>query len=177
MKKKICSFSLIIMFCISLIGCKAEDVKTCELIVKDFLTAYQKQDSNAGIYLANRPEEIQFNGVQALLAEKLTFSVDSVKKEDDRYLVSTTIATVDFRSVFENLIETVDETTSEEVIMENLYQMLGSESSQIKTFAVDIPVQKYGEEYKIELTPELSNALFGGYNEYLSELTGGMIDG
>lgn len=167
---------LLSILCIVLPGCSSKDAETCESVVEDFLTAYQMLDSSAGNYLANRTEEIRFNGVQAQLAEQMTFSVEKAKKKDEGYLVATQISTVDFKEVFESVAASVDETVSEEEILDKLYSAIGSESPQIKTFSVEIPVQKYGKDYKIELTPELSNALFGGFNEYLSELTGGMLN-
>lgn len=167
---------IIVILCICLIGCGSKDVKTCKSVVEDFLTAYQMLDSRAGEYLANRTEEIQFLGVQALLAEQMTFSVEKAEKEDDGYLVTTQISTVDFKEIFESVVASVDETTSEEVVLAKLYDAIESGSSQTRTFEVEIPVQKYDEDYKIELTAELSNALFGGYNEYLSVLTGGMLN-
>lgn len=158
------------ILCIGLTGCSSKDAETCKSVVEDFLTSYQMLDSGAGEYLANRTEEIQFNGVQALLAEQMTFSVEKAKKKDEKYLVTVQISTVDFKETFESVASSVDEITSEEEILDKLYNAIGSEFHQIKTFSVEIPVQKYGEDYKIELTAELSNALFGGFNEYLSEL-------
>lgn len=166
---------LLSIFCITLTGCSSEDNEKCKSVVEDFLTAYQMPDGSAGDYLANRTEEIQFNGVQAQLAEQMTFSVETVKKENEKYVVTAQISTVDFKGTFESVATSIDETTSEDEILEKLYDAISSETPQIKTFSVEIPVQKYGEDYKIELTPELSNALFGGFNEYLSELTGGML--
>lgn len=87
MKKLKCI--IIAILCIYLTGCGSKDAETCKSVVEDFLTAYQKLDSSAGEYLANRAEEIQFLGVQALLAEQMTFSVERAEKEDDRYLVTT----------------------------------------------------------------------------------------
>lgn len=78
---------LLSILCIVLPGCSSKDAETCESVVEDFLTAYQMLDSSAGNYLANRTEEIRFNGVQAQLAEQMTFSVEKAKKKDEGYLV------------------------------------------------------------------------------------------
>lgn len=177
MKRLNCLIGVLLsIFCITLTGCSSEDNEKCKSVVEDFLTAYQMLDGSAGDYLANRTEEIQFNGVQAQLAEQMTFSVETVKKENEKYVVTAQISTVDFKGTFESVATSIDETTSEDEILEKLYDAISSETPQIKTFSVEIPVQKYGEDYRIELTPELSNALFGGFNEYLSELTGGMLN-
>lgn len=163
------------ILCICLTGCSSKDTETCKSVVENFLTSYQMLDGSAGQYLANRTEDIQFDGIQALLAEQMTFSVESAKKEDEKYLVYAQISTADFKEIFESVVLSIDETTSQDEVLEEFYDAIDSNSTQIKTFSVEIPVQKYGEDYKIELTPELSNALFGGFNEYLSELTGGML--
>lgn len=67
MKKLKCV--IIVILCICLTGCGSKDAETCKSVVEDFLTAYQKLDSTAGEYLANRTEEIQFLGVQAFLMQ------------------------------------------------------------------------------------------------------------
>ena len=176
MKKLKCLLVLVLsILCICLTGCSSKDTETCKSVVENFLTSYQTLDGSAGKYLANRTDDIQFTGIQALLAEKMTFSIENVKKEDEKYLVCAQISTADFKKIFESVALSIDETTSQDEVLEKFYDAIDSNSTQIKTFSVEIPVQKYGEDYKIELTPELSNALFGGFNEYLSELTGGML--
>ena len=84
-------------------------------------------DSSAGDYLANRIKEIQFNGLQAQLAEQMTLSVETEKKEDEKYVVTAQISTVDFKGTFESVATSIDKTASEEEILEKLYDAISSE--------------------------------------------------
>lgn len=146
--------------------------------VEDFLKGYQSLDGSVGQYLVNYNENdvIKFNGIQAILAKQMTFDIGKIEQSDNTYLVNVTINNVDFQAVFEEVIEeyTLDDT--EEDILEKLNMKLENDSAKRKDFEVKIPVQKSGDTYEIVLTAELSNALFGGYNEYLTTLTGGMFN-
>ena len=95
---------------------------------------------------------------------------------DDGYLVNVKINNVDFQAVFEEIIEEYTINDTEEDILKKLSYKLEDESAKRKDFKVEILIQQTGDAYEIILTPELSNALLGGYNEYLTSLTGGMIN-
>lgn len=173
LKKSFIVILTIVFICMT--GCDSDEKDVCKAEVEEFLTAYQSLDGDANQYLANKIEKIEYNGIQGLLAEQITFSVNNVKKyEDDSYIVTTQITNVDFKEAFETVTEDVNEETPVEVIIEKLYEIVKSDSAPHRDFTIEIKLNKYGNEYKIELTEELSNALFGGYNEYLSELIGEM---
>lgn len=171
----ILAFTLILL----LVGCgKLNDD---ELEIKDnvqsFLEGYQSLDGSIGKYLADYNEDdLQFNGFQSILAHQMTFKIRKVEHLDDGYLVNVKISNVDFQAVFEEIIEeyTIDDT--EEDILQKLSNKLEDKSARRKDFDVEILIQQTGDAYEIILTPELSNALLGGYNEYLTSLTGGMIN-
>lgn len=159
-------------------GCHSEEADMSQKTVQQFLTLYQAQDSSAGAYIANRmDEEMEFKGFQSVLADRLSFEIQKSKKEDENYIVSVLIHNVDFQAAFEELSQEINvSSVTESEILEQLKAKLQSESAKMKEFEVEVPVRKDGEEYKLILTSELSNALFGGYNEYLTSLTGGMLD-
>lgn len=176
MKRYLLCLFCMMTFCFVLTDCNSEEEDVGKVIVGEFLTLYQSTDSSAGTYLVGRDNniELQFVGIQALLAKKMTFLIDESKKTDDGYLVKVRINSVDFKAVFESIVKKLSENTPEDVILEELYNALEDNSAEIREFIINIPVQKIGEEYRILLTSELSNALFGGYNEYLTELIGEM---
>lgn len=159
-------------------GCHSEEADMSQKAVQQFLALYQARDSSAGSYIADRmDEEMEFNGFQAVLADRLSFEIQKSKKEDENYIVSVLIHNVDFQAAFEELSQEINvSSVTESEILEQLKAKLQSESAKMKEFEVEVPVRKDGEEYKLILTSELSNALFGGYNEYLTSLTGGMMD-
>lgn len=152
------------------------DISDCEEAVTNFLSLYQKLDGSAAEYLADRTDEIQYNGIQAMLAKKMKYTVGKVKQTKGQNLVSTQITTVDFKEAFETVSLSVDDSMDSSEIIELLYDEINSDSVPIRTFSIDIPVIRIENEYKIQLNYELSNALFGGFNEYLSELTGEMLN-
>ena len=173
-----CILVFMLMLCLLLTGCKAKETDISKTRVEEFLTLYQSLDSNAGSYLADRVEntELKFDGLQALLAKKMNFSIGKVENTSDGCLVRVKIETIDFEKAFESVAENFTEGTSENVIIEELYALIDSGSIAVREFSVDVLVQEIDGDHKIVLTPELSNALFGGYNEYISKLVGGMLD-
>lgn len=177
MRKRI--YVLMLILILSLVGCGSSNDEELEIKnnVQTFLEGYQSLDGSIGEYLADYEESnLKFNGFQSILAQQMTFKIGKVEPSDDGYLVNVKISNVDFQAVFEEIIEeyTVDDT--EEDILKKLSNKLEDESAKRKDFEVEVLIQQTGDAYEIILTPELSNALFGGYNEYLTSLTGGMID-
>lgn len=177
MRKRI--YILVFVLILLLVGCGKSNDEELEIkdTVQTFLESYQSLDGSVGEYLADYNENnLQFNGFQSILAQQMTFKMGKVDYSDDGYLVNVKISNVDFQAVFEEIIEeyTVDDT--EEDILKKLSNKLEDESAKRKDFEVEILIQQTEDAYEIILTPELSNALLGGYNEYLTSLTGGMIN-
>jgi len=172
---------IILLFCllaVCLTGCNTEEKEASKVKVDEFLSLYQSLDSNAGTCLANQigNKTVEFNGMQAVLAKRITYETGRVKKKDDYYQVRTTIQNVDFIAAFEALQQELDADTGVEEILRQLQQNLEADDAVMREFILEVPVQKNGDTYEIVMTSELSNALFGGYNEYLTQLTGGIQD-
>lgn len=171
----ICLFVLIF----ALTGCGSSNDEELEIkdTVQTFLEGYQSLDGSVGEYLADYNENIlQFNGFQSILAQQMTFKIGKVEYSDDEYLVNVEISNVDFQAAFEEIIDEYAVDDTEEDILKKLSNKLKDESAERKDFEVEILIQQTEDVYEITLTPELSNALLGGYNEYLTSLTGGMIN-
>ncbi len=177
MRKKI--YILVLVLTLVLIGCgnsKDEETKIKDN-VQMFLEGYQSLDGSIGQYLANYNEnEIQFNGFQSILAQQMTFKIEKVEHSEAGYSVNVKISNVDFQVVFENIVEGYSINDTEENILTKLRDSLEDDSAPKKDFDVEILIQQTGDIYEIILTSELSNALLGGYNEYLASLTGEMIN-
>lgn len=174
MKKTISIFVVLTILICLLSSCsKAQDERG--MVVEEFLTAYQSLDTNAGQYLMQSRDEgmIEYNGIQKILAEKMVFSVGKVHEENESTVVSVTITTVDVKLILEHILSGLDDNATSESIVAELYETAQSTDAQTRTFNIEVPIYQDEDGYKVVLTSELSNALFGGYNEYLSELTGG----
>lgn len=154
-------------------GCSGKEKKLCKEQVTEFLNAYQQQNGMCGEYLTNTGDdaEVKFEGFQAILAEPITFKIKSVKVEDNNAAVNVVIENVDFGKVFENLVKSNDVKmeTTEDIIAE-LTKLLEDKNAPVREFEVSVKLDK---DYKIEMTSELSNALLGGYTQYIYELTTG----
>lgn len=174
MRKKIMKCLLFIVLGIMLLsGCSGKEKEQCKEQVTKFLKAYQQQDVTCGEYLTKTGEdtEIKFEGFQSILAESVTFEIKSVKVNDSNATVNVVIKNVDFGKVFESLANSTDVNmeTTEDVIVE-LTKRLKDKNAPDREFEVPIKLDK---KYKIQMTSELSNALLGGYTQYVYELTTG----
>lgn len=177
MRKQV--YILLFFLIFTLVGCGNSNDEELEIKgnVQIFLEGYQSLDGSIGQYLVDYGEDnLEFNGFQSILAQQMKFKIGKVELSDDGYLVNVKISNVDFQTVFEEIIEeyTIDDT--EEDILKKLSNKLEDESVKRKDFEVEVLIQQTEDTYEIILTPELSNALLGGYNEYLTSLTGGMIN-
>ena len=176
MRKKIVKcFGVFLMSVLLLSGCSSKEKEQCEEQVTKFLTAYQEQDTECGEYLKGNEDDsaVSFEGFQSILAKNITFEIDSVDVEDDYYVVTAIIENVDFGTVVENLANSNDlNIQTKEDILQELEKCLQAKDAPKREFEVPI---RLDSEMKIEMTSELSNALLGGYTEYIYELTtGGM---
>lgn len=174
MKKNMLLLVLIIVWV--LVGCNTRDEDMeIKKVTKDFLLGYQDLDEKIGQYLVGYDNDdiIKYNGFQAILARKMTFKIGKIEYIDNTYLVNLKINNVDFQVAFEEVLEelTIDDT--EDDVIKKLSDRLEADFAKRKEFELSIPVQQVNDTYKIVLTSELSNALLGGYNEYLTTLTGG----
>lgn len=145
--------------------------ETGKTTVEKFLTLYKNRNGEAGKLLFNNVvnSEITFKGFQGILAEKIEFKIKRVKKEDKGYQVTTEISNIDFGKIFQ---KNIDENVNAEKISENVKKQMKAKDVPIRKFIVEIPVVEENGRDKVVLTPELSNALLGGYNEYLDGLMG-----
>lgn len=154
----------------NLCGCSSEDEEQSRETVSAFLTAYQEQDPACGEYLADNEEgdAVSFEGFQGDLAAPLSFEINSVDSEEDGYTVNVVITNVDFGAVLESMEADSFEPSSSEELLQELENRLCAENAVTREFEVPVSVTR---DQKIEMTSHLSNALLGGYTEYISNLT------
>ena len=96
--------------------------------------------------------------------------------------VSVVITNTDFKAILENYLGSLDsghttladtdskKEVSQDQIVEDLTALLEAESRPERTFTCLVPVYYLNEEdgLKIEMTQDLSNALTGGFAEFVS---------
>lgn len=136
--------------------------------VNEFLTAYKNADGEkCGELLYNNifEEEISFSEMQRLLAEKISWKIKQnffEWKKDGQ--VEIRIKNIDFEEI-------AKEFEGKQVTEEEITATI-SKAKAAKSYDCKVTVSKYGRKYKIIMTDTLSNALFGGLNEYLQKNMG-----
>ena len=153
---------------------KDEMNKIAESTVSEFLTAYQRKDSAAGKYMTITSignHEIKYDGLQGMVAEKLTYNIVSSKRdieENEIIYVTVDIKNLNLPEIFATIEMSEDDPDQ---LLENLYELIKADNAPQKPYNCIIAVQQYPSGMRIELNAELSNALFGGFNEYLASLS------
>lgn len=173
MKNKILQMIVLIILNVCVLyGCSSKEEEQCKDVVTAFLTAYQLRDESCGKYLSlnNEDETVDFEGFQSILAESLEFKIVSVELSDDYNIVNVIISNVDFGKVVDELVNNEADNLASDDILRELEKKLQVQDAPLREF--EVPV-KLNEEQKIEMTSELSNALLGGYTQYIYELTEG----
>ena len=167
MKRKILGALLCLLLAVSCTACGGKSKEEAQAACEDFFQAYSSCDSQA---LADSMEGLAtsapFTDIQRGMAENLQFETKKVKSKDDTMVVSTVITAVDLQKVLETLPETID---SIESAQEALTAALNMEDVPTKTFEVDVNLVQKDETWAVEMTPELADALLGGYYSILEE--------
>lgn len=169
--KTMIRLAALVVICIPILCCcSSEEKEQSKETVSAFLTAYQKQDPACGEFLVGNEEgeAVSFEGFQGVLATPLSFKINSVDSEKDGCTVNVVITNVDFGAVLESIESDSFEPSSSEELLQELKNRLCAEDAVTREFEVPVSVT---QDQKIEMTSHLSNALLGGYTEYISNLT------
>ena len=166
-KRKIPAILLCLLLAVSCTACDGKSKEEAKAACEDFFQAYSSCDSQA---LADSMEGLAapapFTDIQRGMAENLQFETKKVKSKGGRMLVSAVITAVDLKKVLETLPETID---SVESAKEALTTALSAEDVPTKTFEVDVNLVPKDETWVVDVTPDLADALLGGYYSILEE--------
>ncbi|MGM9640664.1 MAG: hypothetical protein ACI3V3_04800 [Faecousia sp.] len=148
------------------------DRQECLEAVDSFLRLYQARDGSAGDLIAGGGT-LDFGSWQGLLAGSVTFEMGNVTDEDGRMLVEVTVENVDFPAVFESVASELGEDASSQQILTALEAALADGDAPRRTFQCPVPVVQREEGCRVQISPELSNALTGGLTSYMDDSMGG----
>ena len=166
-KRKIPAILLCLLLAASCTACGGKSKEEAKAACEDFFQAYSSCDSQA---LADSMEGLAapapFTDIQRGMAENLQFETKKVKSKGDTMVVSAVITAVDLKKVLETLPETID---SVESAKEALTTALSAEDVPTKTFEVDVNLVPKDETWVVDVTPDLADALLGGYYSILEE--------
>jgi len=118
---------------------------------------------------------MSFEGFQGLLAEQIEFTIKDAKQQEGEVIVAAEITNIDLKQVFNDVVNRLPSDTTQEEILKTLERDMTDDNCVKKTFDCEVLLVD-DDGYKIVMTDTLSNALLGGYNEYLAELTSSQED-
>ena len=153
-----------------------QEEKQDQQVVEDFLEAYTHLEEKRCAQLLYRTESVSdkqnFSDLQKLLAQGLNYEVTDVSQKKDYAVVEVKIENIDFSKVMERILEDhVD--LSEKQFNQEVSTWIKKDSSPRREFICKVNVFKVGGERKIEITESFSNALLGGFPEYIALLMKG----
>lgn len=153
-KRKMLSLFFCLLLVVFCTACGRESKEEARAACEDFFRAYSSGDSW---------------GMTEPMAEKLRFEINNVKSKGDEILVSTAVTAVDLQKVLESLPDTIDST---DAAREALAAAFSAEDVPVKEFEVEVSLVKEEEKWVVQMTPELADALLGGYYSILKEAAG-----
>ena len=147
------------------------EISSSKEVVENFLDNYSKQDEQAFEYLnyASEIESLNFDGYTGKLAKGISYEIKSVSREEDNIVVKIIINNYDMKTIFENLQQ--QNLADENEMISYIDTVLESEDAPKKDYECYAYITNQDDVYKVIMTDTLSNGLFGGLNEYISELS------
>lgn len=132
-----------------------------------FVAAYAQSDGQgAGALLAGGGGDMQLGALTGAVARQTRVELGQMKEaEEGSVTIAARITTVDLQAVLNRIPASVD---SAEAASRWLEEALAADDVETKTFDVEIAMVQVEEQWKISMTPELADALMGGYYSMLS---------
>lgn len=148
---------------------KQEQLQEATECADGFLRAYHNKDENIGNYLRDKTP-VDFNGYNGLLAEQFEYKIINVEEVDSKYKVSAKVTSVSMEEIFSNILNSYDESDSEEEIQQKVEDEMTNNKTTKKGYECEFYVvpDEYG--YYVLVTEDLSNAMYGGFNDYFESL-------
>jgi|GEM_PF-2406155 len=141
--------------------------------VSEFLTAYHNKDEKAAQYLTTTFNDTKFayKGFQGILAEKMTYKIidSNVSKSDStKTTIDVELNNVDVASILKKYEQSTE--TDSNKMLSQVENEINAKSAPMKIFKITVTVVDYPTGMKIVMSSDFSNALLGGYNEYISSI-------
>lgn len=148
---------------------KARRIEYVRRYANDFLTAYHEKKEDLADYF-QYSDPIEFSDLNELFADNFSFTITDVKEKESEYIVSVQAKNIDVGRVFDKLIETNEGFETETDILNAIEYEVNSNRGNFKDYPCEFYVVANGSSLQIVMTEELSNAMYGGFNEYLDKL-------
>ncbi len=170
---------LLAMFMLGTTGCKGKDSmkkgggdsesQKVQSVCAEFFDAYAHGDQEAVAQaLGISGKYLQFGTIQSAVSKQLSIETGEVEMDGEAAVVNTVITSVDIETVLHGLPEEVD---SVKAAQEAVLDILEREEVPVKEFEVEIRFAKREDgTWGVCMTPELADALSGGYYSMLERL-------
>lgn len=196
-EKKILAVLLIVMVLLSMVACGGGE--TPEKAVSNMLDAVKGLDSEtAEKYidydtLMGPTEEVTEESAEdqvlkKLFFAKLSYEIVSSEETDEGATVTVKITNIDMADVFKNMLQKalplafsgLSDEEMEQQISEIFTELISDPDAKMATNTVDVKLEKKDDQWKIELTDELTDAIFGGLLSGMKDMSnafgGGLSD-
>lgn len=141
-------------------------IKAC---CEEFIKAYAAKDGEtAGKLLNGDDTPVDFSGLSGLLAENMdpAIEIQDVSVSGDEATVQANVKNINISSV---LTAAPDSIRDRDGAAAYLQAALEPGKNEKVVYPVSILLIWQGDQWRIQMTPSLSNALLAGYNDLLTE--------
>lgn len=137
-----------------------------------FFEAYTALDGEKAGEMIRYGQTLEFSELQGALSEDIQVVISSIQVDGGDAEVQAQITNIDMEAVIEGLPEDI---SSKEEATEAMIKAIKDKDAPTATFEVTLLFTKTEETWLVEITPELSDALLGGYQSFLNKLLEEMI--
>lgn len=146
-----------------------QQMKEVRTYAEGFLEAYHNKDNNIKDFLKDK-STLDFSGYNSLLAEQFEYVVTDIEEVDSRFKVTVKITNVSIGDIFDNIIKSNDANMTEEDIQHKIENEILNNKAIQKEYECCFYVVPDGDGYYVIVTEELSNAMYGGFNNYYKSM-------
>ena len=166
-KRKILALALCLLLAASCTACGGKGKEEAKAACEDFFQAYTLCDSQMlAESMEGFSESVPFGGLQLQRGKSHKLETKRDKSRGGEWRVPAVITAVDLKKALESLPETIDST---DAAKEALSAAFSAEDVPTKEFEVDVSLAQEDGKWVVQMTPDLADALLGGYYSILEE--------
>ena len=168
MKKRNPLILLGMILALTLSACGDPEAQAAGDACQAFFDAYAARDGEAvGDRMQGGGDGLTFSRMQGALAGRMEAEAGSAKVNGEEATVSAEMVSIDVAAVFKGVPQTVE---SREAALSSLIAAFEAPDVPTREFKVTVKMVKENGEWLVQMTPELSDALLGGYNSLLASM-------
>ncbi len=151
----------------------APDSEVLLAVCEDFFSAYAALDGSTAGSLLQSGSSIHFSNLHGALSRHVEAELGACAIDGDTATVDVSITNADIAAVIAALPSYI---ASQEEASEAMIDALGASDVPTAVFDVTLSLARCSGEWRIEMTPELSNALLGGYHTLVDSMAQTIVE-